>query len=73
MTEKHPDVFIWSSIKSISNNLETISTKLIDYQKLLFQLSTLIDNKYIEKYHFSLSSEYALLRVKNSMHKNSGI
>ena len=54
MTEKHPDVFIWSSIKSISNNLETISTKLIDYQKLLFQLSTLIDNKYIEKYHFDI-------------------
>ena len=56
MTEKHPDVFIWTSINTISNNLETISIKLIDYQKLLFQLSTLIDNKYKEKYHFDIEN-----------------
>lgn len=54
MTEKHPDIFIWSSINTISKNLESISIKLIDYQRLLFQLSTLIDGKYIEKYHFDI-------------------
>lgn len=54
MTEKHPDVIIWNSISNISKNLESISIKLIDYQRLLFQLSTLIDGTYKDKYHFNI-------------------
>ena len=56
MALKHPDIAVWESISDISSTMCILSSKLVSYNMLLTQISSLIDNKYNDTFKFNVET-----------------